>query len=74
MVIGPIIGIDIIKGLGTNAVQWLTETIYVEGPLPPQLLFIVGAVVTLFSLIPLYYLNKQYRLNRKLRQEPVENK
>ncbi|PKL00964.1 MAG: MFS transporter [Tenericutes bacterium HGW-Tenericutes-1] len=67
MVIGPIIGTNIIKAFGTNGVQWLTDTIYVEGPLPPQILFIVGAVVTLFSLIPLYYLNNQYLNNRKIK-------
>ncbi len=74
MVIGPIIGTNIIKSFGTNGVQWITETISVEGPLPPQLLFIVGAVVTLFSLIPLYFLNKQFLLNRKISHKTVEIK
>jgi len=64
MVIGPIIGTNIIKSFGSIGVRWITDTISIEGPLPPQLLFIVGAIVTLISTIPIFFLNRQYHINR----------
>ena len=65
MVIGPIIGTNIIKNFGKIGVQMITDTISIEGPLPPQILFIVGAIVTLLSVIPLFYLNREYIKNVK---------
>jgi len=69
MVIGPIIGTNIIKAFGEIGTQQITETISVSGPLPPALLFAVGAFVTLLSLIPLFYLNKRHLINKSLRYE-----
>lgn len=67
MVIGPIIGTFVINNFGEIGVKMITDTISIEGPLPPQLLFIVGSIVTLLSLIPLYFLNQEYRKNRQTR-------
>ncbi len=64
MVVGPIIGTNIIKAFGEIGTRQLTDTITITGPLPPQLLFVVGAVTTLISLVPLFFLNRQHQINK----------
>jgi len=69
MVIGPIIGSSIINAYGEIGTMNVTEDIVKTGPLPPQVLFIVGALVTLISLIPLYYLYRQHKKNLLKKQD-----
>ncbi|MBN2504278.1 MAG: MFS transporter [Bacilli bacterium] len=66
MVIGPGIGSFVINKFGPWGTQQITDTIFIDGPLPPALLFIVSAVLTLVSLAPLYFLAQTHKKRTKI--------